>query len=97
VFRPVDQWANIYARHLSPRAIGLIVERRRLRAGLEPLSTHDWRRTFIGDLLDSGADLAMAQALAGHQSPTTTSLYHRRPERQRRDAIDRRRMPGGGC
>lgn len=94
MFRPVDRWDNIAARHLSPRAIGLIVERRRHAAGLEPLSTHDWRRTFIGDLLDSGADLAMAQALAGHQSPATTSLYDRRPERQRRDAIDRRSMPG---
>lgn len=96
MFRPVDQWHNIYPRHLTPRAIGMVVERRRLRDGLEPLSTHDWRRTFVGDLLDSGADLAMAQALAGHQSPATTSLYDRRPERQRRDAIDRRSMPGGG-
>lgn len=94
MFRPVDRWGNVTDRHVTPRAIGQIVERRRLEAGLEPLSVHDWRRTFVGDLLDSGADLAMVQALAGHQSPATTAIYDRRPERQRRDAIDRRVMPG---
>jgi site-specific recombinase XerD len=94
MFRPVDRWHHVLPRALTPRAIGLVVERRRLRSGLEPLSTHDWRRTFVGDLLDAGADLALVQALAGHQSPATTALYDRRTALARRDAVDRRTMPG---
>jgi integrase len=97
MFRPVDQWHNIYPRHLSPGSIGLIVERRRLRAGLEPLSTHDWRRTFA-DVHRGPARLRRRPRHgpgAGRPPvPATTSLYDRRPERQRRDAGGRRRMPG---
>jgi len=94
MFRPVDRWGNIAPRAMSPRAVALVVERRRRRSGLEPLSTHDWRRPFVGVLLDAGADLALVQALAGHQSPATTALYDRRPALARRAAVDRRTMPG---
>jgi site-specific recombinase XerD len=96
MFRRVDRWGNIGSGPITPRAIGLIVERRRRMAGLDPLSAHDWRRTFVGDLLTSGADIVQVQMLAGHASPATTALYDNRPELQRRDAVDKRAMPGGG-
>ncbi|SDG73919.1 YCII-related domain-containing protein [Sinosporangium album] len=54
---------------------------------------HDFRRTFIGELLDAGVDLATAQVLVGHSSPATTARYDRRPERRRREAVDRLRLP----
>jgi hypothetical protein len=57
----------IAPRHLSPKAIGVVVARRRRAAHLGPLLTHDWRRTFVGDLLDSGARLSSAP-LAGIRS-----------------------------
>ncbi|MFD0473741.1 hypothetical protein ACFQ0B_39885 [Nonomuraea thailandensis] len=38
-------------------------------------------------------DLATAQALVGHASPATTARYDRRPERTRREAVDRLRLP----
>lgn len=38
-------------------------------------------------------DLATAQALVGRSSPATTARYDRRPERTRREADDRLRLP----
>jgi site-specific recombinase XerD len=93
VFRPVDRWGNLTDRHLSARSVGYVVDRRRREAGLQPTSTHDFRRTFVGDFLDAGGDLVQAQALAGHASPTTTSRYDRRPGRERRAAVDRLSLP----
>jgi site-specific recombinase XerD len=92
-FRPVDRWGNITARHLSARAVGQVISQRRQQARLRPTSTHDFRRTFIGDFIDAGGDLAQAQQLAGHASPATTSRYDRRDGRARRAAVDRLSLP----
>jgi integrase len=79
--------------HPTGQAIAGIVTRRLTEAGVTPHTPHDFRRTFIGELLDAGVDLATAQQLAGHASPATTARYDRRPERRRREAVDRLRLP----
>ena len=93
LFRPVDRHGNISSRHLSARSVGHVVDERRTQAGLPLTSTHDFRRTFIGDFLDAGGDLAQAQALAGHASATTTAAYDRRPGRERRKTVDKLGLP----
>ncbi|GAA4088477.1 tyrosine-type recombinase/integrase [Nonomuraea soli] len=93
LFSPFTKTGGLRPRPLSGQGIADILTRRLGEAGAPRRTAHDFRRTFIGELLDAGVDLATAQALVGHSSPATTARYDRRPERTRREAVDRLRLP----
>jgi site-specific recombinase XerD len=79
---------------MDARTVSNVLGERAAQAGRdEAPRAHDFRRTFIGELLDAGVDLATAQALVGHASPATTAKYDRRPERTRRAAVDKLATP----
>ncbi|GAA4574334.1 tyrosine-type recombinase/integrase [Planotetraspora kaengkrachanensis] len=94
LFCPINKAGRLRLSHMTGQAVADVVARRLTSAGASKRTPHDFRRTFIGELLDAGVDLATAQALVGHASPATTARYDRRPERRRREAVDRLRIPG---
>ena len=78
---------------MTSQAVYAMLKARATAAGVASLSPHDLRRTFVGDLLDAGADIATVQKLAGHASPATTARYDRRGEAVKRAAVDRLHVP----
>lgn len=93
MFRRIHKTGKISGEGTTARAVGYVVDRTRRRAGLPPLATHDFRRTFIGDFLDSGGDIVQAQKIAGHVSVTTTAQYDRREDEGLLVAVDRMSLP----
>lgn len=90
---PVNKAGQVTVRGVSAQAVRAALEHRRLEAGVAPFSPHDFRRTFIGDLLDAGADLLTVAHLVGHAKVDTTKRYDRRGERAKQDAVGRANFP----
>jgi integrase len=78
---------------LAPGSVLIALRALARRAGVAHLAPHDLRRTYAGDLLDRGADLATVQSLMGHQSAMTTAGYDRRPYRARERAAELLELP----
>ncbi|RCG18221.1 site-specific integrase [Sphaerisporangium album] len=83
---------NRLARITGQRVADILIERI-AQAAAGRRTPHDFRRTFIGELLDAGVDLATAQAMVGHASPVTTARYDRRPDATRQAAAERVHLP----
>lgn len=58
---------------LSDQAVYKMVKRRQREASVKGISSHDFRKTFVGDLLDAIGDLSTVQKLAGHSDPAATA------------------------
>ena len=90
---PVTRGGRIRITRLTDSSIYRAIERRRREAGVSSFTPHDLRRSYGGDLLDAGADLATVQQLMGHSSSQTTANYDRRGERSKQQATRLRRTP----
>ena len=52
---------------MTNQAVYNILKKRAEGAGVSEFSPHDLRRTFVSDLLEAGADIAIVSKMAGHE------------------------------
>jgi integrase len=88
LFVEVNKAGKIGAGKLSGEALRKMLEKRSKEARLsKPITWHDFRRTFAGNLWDAKIDGVTIQKLMGHASQNQTAKYDRRPEAARRAAV----------
>ena len=90
---PVKKGGHIQRRAITAQAILLRLRFLSRRARVPDFSPHDLRRSFVGELLDAGADISSVQQLAGHASVQTTQRYDRRPEEAKRRTAELLHVP----
>ncbi len=86
LFCAINKAGKVSGQPLSAQAAYKRLKKRAEQAGVRAFSPHDFRRTFVGEMLDAGADIATVAKLAGHASVTTTMRYDRRTEETKRKA-----------
>lgn len=93
LFSQVLKGGHIKRTRLTMQAIWHVVQKRADQAGVRSLTPHDFRRTFISDLLATGADISIVAKLAGHSDVSTTARYDHRDEKEMRQATNRLHLP----
>ncbi|MBD2457334.1 tyrosine-type recombinase/integrase [Nostoc sp. FACHB-87] len=89
----VNKSGRIVRQRLTSQAVLFILLKRGQQIGVENFSAHDFRRTFISELLDSGEDISTVQRLAGHANTNQTARYDRRGEETKRRAVQKLTIP----
>ena len=90
---PVDKAGRITSRRLTDQAVMFVLQKRAAESSVAAFSPHDFRRTFITQLLDTGADVITVSRLAGHADPATTAKYDMRGEEVKRLAVAKLKVP----
>lgn len=80
-------------KNMSTQAIYFILQKRAEQAGIQNISPHDSRRTYITTLLDNDVDISTVQKLVGHANVNTTLRYDRREEDVKKKAVEKLNLP----
>jgi integrase/recombinase XerD len=60
---------------LKPASLGMKIKQFAVKAGLNNIHTHTLRHKFATDVLESGTNIKVLQALLGHENLNTTEVY----------------------
>ncbi len=96
LFLPIRKDGDLESRRMTTQAVYNLLRKRAAQAGVRDFSPHDLRRTFVSDLLEAGADIAIVAKMAGHANVQTTARYDRRPEEAKRRAANLLNVPYRG-
>jgi site-specific recombinase XerD len=83
----------IQAQRMTDQGVYGVILRRAKAAGVENVSPHELRRTFVSNLLELGVDLVSTSQLCGHANVQTTARYDRRTEETKKRASKMLRIP----
>jgi integrase/recombinase XerD len=78
---------------MTPLAVYNLMVKGAGQARVKKSNPHDLRRSFVSDLLDAGAVIAVVAKMAGHASVTTTARYDRRGEQAKQKAATMLHIP----
>lgn len=90
-------FVNRTGHRLLARSLAARVTNFATSAGLQHLSTHDFRRTYVTRLLRNGVDPFTVARAVGHKHVSTTMLYDRRTEEEDREVVLRLNLPTLGA
>ncbi|NTW04277.1 MAG: tyrosine-type recombinase/integrase [Oscillochloris sp.] len=93
LFTSLDRRPAQRGGRISDQSVLHILLRRAALVGVANISPHDFRRTYISQLLDVDTDIVTARQLAGHASVETTARYDRRGEQARQRAAEKIHVP----
>jgi integrase len=92
----VRRGGHVKFKAMTDQAVMVILRKRAEQAGVATFSPHDFRRTFISNLLEAGADVLTVSRLAGHSNPATSLKYDLRGEKAKRRAVQLLHVPYDG-
>lgn len=93
-------WATKYkgtmlraGKRISDDTVADVLDKLVKVSGVQKVTPHDLRRSYISDLLDAGVDVVTVARMVGHSQIVTTQRYDRRGDRAMEEAARRLRVP----
>jgi len=93
LFVPISAGGTVRLTRLRGEAVRYILQKLQRQAGLDGITPHSLRRSYVSQLLAAGVDVFTVQKLAGHADAVTTARYDRRGEEEPRRAAAHLRIP----
>jgi len=87
LFMPLTKGGGVRQTRLTSGAVYKALQKRAREAGVAHVSPHDFRRTFVDDMLDAQVDMGTVRQLTGRASVVATARYDHRGEATKRKAV----------